>query len=527
MSFFRRNGHTPEPDTALAVREAVSVVEQQYDDTLLLFQERLAELEFALEDQGWERLMQGGDREFSRDALKRICSLSRLMYLKNPLINRAVSLQAAYVFGQGVNISSENEAANVTIQAFLDDPANQAELTSHQSRMLKEVDLTVLGNIFFVLFKATDGAVKVRSISVDEVVDIVCNPEDAKEKWYYKRVWTPRAFNTANGLYEGQQQEAYYPDWRYNPSQQVGTIGGKPVHWDSPVYHLKVGGMSEMRFGVPETYAALDWATAYKAFLEDVATQMRALTRFAHQLTTKGGARGVAAAKTRLNTTLGSNAETNPPPMAGSMFIASEGTSLNPMNVANAAVKAEDGRRFLLMVAAATGLPETFFGDASVGTLATAKSLDRPTELKMIDRRTLWADCYKDLLGFVLAKKENRDGMDIVMDADVQIDVQFPALLEHDVKESVDAIVSAATLGGNTLAGTMEVELVARMLLTALGEDDVDELLKDMDFTQMAPKLNTTVPQDPDNPPENLTPRESLYLEALREVRRARAEAGG
>lgn len=527
MNLFRRNGHTPEvPDTALAIREAVEVVEQQYDDSLYMLKERLAELEFALEDQGWERLMQGGDREFSRDALKRICSMSRLMYLKNPLINRAVSLQASYVFGQGVNISSDDEAANETIQAFLDDTMNQAELTSHAARMLKEVDLTVLGNIFFVLFTDTGNAVKVRSINVDEVADIVCNPDDAKDVWFYKRVWTPRAFNTSNGLYEGQQQEEYYPDWRYNPPQKVGTIGGKPVHWESPVYHLKVGGMSEMRFGVPETYAAQDWARAYTGFLEDVASQMRALTRFATQLTTKGGARGVPAAKTRLSTTLGANSEANPPPIAGATFIAAEGTELNPMRVANAAVKAEDGRRFLLMVAAATGFPETFFGDASVGSLATAKSLDRPTELKMRDRQTLWGDCYKDLLGYVLAKAENRGGIEIVMKADAQIDVQFPALLEHDVAATVIAIVSAATLDGKTLAGTIEPELTARMLLTALGEDDVDELLAGMDFSMMGPQAHPALlaPVDPNAPPPPPTDQQRMR-EAVQELTRVVREA--
>ena len=54
------------------------------------------------------------------------------------------------------------------------------------------------------------------------------------------------------------------------------------------------------------------------------------------------------------------------------------------------------------MVAAATGLPESFFGDVSVGTLATARSLDRPTELKFHSRQTLWADVLRDLLGYVI-----------------------------------------------------------------------------------------------------------------------------
>jgi hypothetical protein len=54
------------------------------------------------------------------------------------------------------------------------------------------------------------------------------------------------------------------------------------------------------------------------------------------------------------------------------------------------------------MVAAATGMPEFFFGDANVGNHATAKTLDRPTELKFLDRQTLWADIHQDILQYVI-----------------------------------------------------------------------------------------------------------------------------
>src|SRR5690606_26615419 len=91
----------------------------------------------------------------------------------------------------------------------------------------------------------------------------------------------------------------------------------------------------------------------------------------------------------------------NPPPLTGSTFVAGEGTSLQPVRTSGATVSAEDGRRLLLMVAASSGLPETFFGDASIGTLATAKSLDRPTELMMEDRQKLWRDVFINILEFV------------------------------------------------------------------------------------------------------------------------------
>lgn len=459
---------------------------QGFNETLLFMQERLAELELELEDRGWEQLSGEINGEFTRASLKRICALSRVMYLKNPLINRAVDLISAYVFGQGVTVQSADESTNAAIQAFWDDPYNRAELTSHQSRMLKDVDLTVLGNVFFVMFtQPATGQVKVRSIPMDEITEIISNPEDAKDVWYYHRTWQQKALN-ANGTFDpAQVKQAYYPDYRYDGTEggKLEAIGGHPVMWDSPVYHLKTGGMSDMKFGVPETYSSLDWARAYKEFLEDWATISRALSRFAWNMTAPNGSRGVQAAKTKLNTLLGRGSpagrfglDSNPPPIAGSTFIGSEGHNLEPMKIGGANIGAEDGRRLLLMVSAGMGFPETFFGDVSVGTLATAKSLDRPTELRMINRRTLWADCFKEILNYALKKKVT-DGF---TSADTpQLDVDWPPLLEHDVGETVDAVIAAATLDGKRLAGTLDIETTTRLLLVALGVDDVDELLKE------------------------------------------------
>ena len=74
----------------LEIRDtALATIGQNYD-TLT---ERIAELELALEDSGWLQL--GGESldEFSRDGLTTITRLSRLFYLKNPLVRRGVDVQ--------------------------------------------------------------------------------------------------------------------------------------------------------------------------------------------------------------------------------------------------------------------------------------------------------------------------------------------------------------------------------------------------------------------------------------------------
>jgi hypothetical protein len=549
----------PDPNALLAIREQEL---GQYADTVQLLQERLAELELALEDTGWLRVTFGYEREFTREGLRKIIRLARLSFLKNPLINHGVRVQADYVWGQGANIQAKTPSVNDVIQAFLDDRRNSQVLTGHMARLVNEMELQVHGNIFLALFTdASSGFVRVRSIHTDEILDIVCNPEDSKEPWYYKRQWTVYNFDPASGSSVGDPSVAFYPDWTYNPRSKPRTIDGVPVNWDTPIYHVKAGGFSDMRYGVPEIYSALDWARAVKEDLEDYATLRRALARFAWNLTLKGGGpKGVAATKTKLSTTVGQNqgsaTEVNPPATKGSTFISTDGAALEPIKTAGAQPSPEEGARLWLMAAAGMGLPETILaGNADVGNYATAKSLDRPTELKMRNRQTMWADIFADLLNYVIDQAALRPNGPLqgklVMDrfsgesrvalapdetgeeTDRTIEISFPEILERDVLSRVQAIVQGATLNAPGIpAGTMSPRTTSKLLFDALGVGEVDELLEELfpdngDMAAATPGLAPAPaptgpkPGDPayPTPSGDSQPQDTPTQEALRMLR--------
>lgn len=493
---------------------------------VLFLQERIADLELALEDRHWLQLTGQADYEFSREGLRRIHEIAQVMYLKNPLIKRGVDVQSYYVFGQGMTLRADDDQVNQVVQKFLNDHHNRAELTTQKAMTAKERELQLSGNIFFVFFvNPATGRVLIRTMPVDEIDDIISNPQDAKDPWLYRRSWVEVRDN--NGIEQTLSRTAYYPDWRYQPKARRPEYAGFPVHWNEPVYHLKVGGLSSMKFGVSEVYAAIDWAVAYKSFLEDWATIVRSLSRFAWKLTAVGGQKSIAAAKAKIATTQSTNAdETNPPPTTGSVFIQKPGYDLVPIPKSGATVSAEDGRRLMLMVSATMGLPETFFGDVSVGTLATANSLDRPTELKFKDRQSTWSDVFADICQYVVywaAKaprgplagvvtiQEEEDGtprLTLPGDQEITIRATFPPILEHDIAQQVSAVTQASE------TGLIDDETIARMLLTALGEQDVDAALERIASAAEHAAVNATVAAE-----------ENKLLEAVRELRQALKEA--
>ncbi len=151
----------------------------------------------------------------------------------------------------------------------------------------------------------------------------------------YVREWTEQRFDPSTGRLQAATVKAYYPDWKYDPVDTEDPLFNKPdtindvkVYWSVPVYHVRVGGTRAMRFGLPETYAALDWSKAVKEDLENYATVKQALARFAFKLTHPGGAKGVAAARTKLGTPSNppsGRTHTTPPPTGGSTCIAADG----------------------------------------------------------------------------------------------------------------------------------------------------------------------------------------------------------
>jgi hypothetical protein len=482
--------------TAPSEEQKLTELQGQFDNTLEFFQERITQLELALEDFSWYRIIGESQYEFSRQGLRMISQMARIMFLKNPLISRGVKITSYYVFGQGVTINSPDPEVNTVIQDFIRDSKNRAELTRQEAMTAKEAELEVQGNLFFVFFTNIDtGRVIIRSISLEQILEIVTNPEDRKDPWYYLRQWTEVGINE-QGTETTTPREEYYPDWLYNPTDKPPTIGGKKVNWDTPIYHKKIGALPDMKFGLCEFYAAQDWAKAYTDFLQAWSQITQSLARFAWKRKTKD-AKTLAMEKAKLGTTISLNSiETNPPPVAGATALMVDGTDLEPIKTSGAQASMEDGRRLLLMAAAVFGLPETFFGDVSVGTLATANSLDRPTELKFRDRQTFWSDTFYDILHYAVIQSAKatsgklkgkitvdkaEDGTEQATMPDgmpVVINTEWPPILEHATKDSIMAIMDATTLGApGTPAGTIDPETVTRLLCQALGVKDVDGVL--------------------------------------------------
>lgn len=463
--------------------------------------ESMADLEARMYEPGWQKLTAYAEQEFTREGLQRITAACRVMAIKNSLIKRGLSLRNAYVWGQGVQISARangkqrgQQDVNAAVQGFLDDDGNRRVFSSPQAREETERQLGTDGNVFYALFTSPrTGRVQVRSLPWDEITDVICNPEDRSDPWFYRREWW-EDHRTERGVQQV-RRVAYYPALGYNPRFKpprlnfpvYGDSTLAEVYWDAPVYHIKVNGLKGWKFGLPDAYAAIDWAAAYKDFLTDWATLIKALSRFAWRLTSKGSKQ--AAAKARIAAAPRTDPYSGDPMRAGATALTTPDMSLEAIPKSGATIDSESGRPLAAMVAAALDVPVTMLlGDpGTTGNRATAETLDSPTERGMDLRRNVHGEALRAILNYVIDQavkapqgalkgtvRRDEDGREVVEldgDTDRALDISWPDIEDIDPAVVIDAIVKA---DATTYLPPL---VVARLLLEALGVSDVDEIL--------------------------------------------------
>lgn len=480
------------PDTLAAPQ--VNELQEQLraeQETNLLLTESIADLQLALEDKGWRSLAAGVADEFTPAGRRIIANLCRTMAVSNPLIKRGLQLRSGYIWGQGVEVTArlDDEDLAGDVNALLGDFAddNEASLTGTQACEELERALGTDGNVYLALFTSPlVGRVQVRSTPPDEIVDIITNPQDRDEPWFYVREYTETVLEAgyAAGVTRtrSQTRKTVHPALGYRPAAKIRSLNGVEVRWDAPILHVSVNRLDGWKYGVPDAYASIAWARMYRDFLVDWAGLTKSLSKIAWKMTGDSTSKAAkAAAAARSQAAYGE---------AGQAAALGPGSGLEAVSKSGATIDSQSGRPIAGMVAAGLGIPITMLlADPGVtGARATAETLDKPTILEMGMRRLLWQSARERILEHVItaaveAPRGRLAGTTLVDDwgrkhtvlaggMEPSLDWVWPPLADMDPAKIVESIVSADG------TGKMPPLTTVRLLLQALGVRDVDEVLK-------------------------------------------------
>ena len=437
-----------------------------------------------LEDIGWINLSMD---QYTREELIAggfvfMLKRCRIMYVNSPIVKHWIHLTTSFVFGQGLSAPKAKEPSLAqVVEEFWDDPDNQKTISSYHAQRMISNKIQYEGNLFFILFDDEEGNVRVRLLNCIEVMDIIQDDEDRNRILFYKVSLTNRAYD-----YESDSYKLDNPDICYIPdvdNEQPTAYGVPPskLRTDCKIYQVKMNCDINDKFGIPDIYSGLDWVKAHKDMAGDMATLIKALSKFAWKKKVQGGASQVnsilGAMKSKTNLT-------NVSTMAGQTQIENSGIDLQAVDVKTGGIDiAEQGLKAMqMMVCSASGIFYHYFGDPSTGNLATATSMELPMVKKFQDYQMLWQCIYKTLIMYMLRKKIEVGLIagSVVYDpktkytyiqspVDLTIDIDFPPILEKDPLELANSLNVAIT------GGLINREAAIRLYLAGMEVDDIDD----------------------------------------------------
>jgi hypothetical protein len=345
--------------------------------------ETLTLVQRQVEDLAWHNLAaEDNSIDLTYDDRKRVISEARTIARRNPLAKVAINLLQNYTLGQGLSVKAENrKLVAKVVDEFMDSPANEAVLTSHQAQKEFLETLYTDGDYFLVMFPdETLGTLELGYLDATFVEDSIPDPNNVKITKWYKVRRPDKAFNYERGAWETNTSGdfVYYRHYQNTDPAPPG-MGGKL----QPGLVMQVSVDRRGKFGRSQIAAAMDWLRAHKKFMEDRATINSAAAAVAWKKKRKGPASDIAAEAARLQSSLTQNIgryESNPAGATASTIVENEATSLEWVKTDTGGSAADFDERKLRMMAGSGlgGIPNHMFGDEGQANLATATAMNTP-----------------------------------------------------------------------------------------------------------------------------------------------------
>lgn len=397
----------PQDEFAEIYREAVLSVEK----------------DLALEDAGWINMTGTASDVISSASRITNLRLSRAYALTDPMGRQTIRIWTDYTFGKGMMWSADDERAKKALDAFWNSKDNHNILSARGQRISSD-KLLIDGEVFFALFLGPTGKSKIRRIDPLEITEIITNADDKEQVMYYKREWADT---------QSKYHTSYYRSSTNLKDEGAADSTGNNItkNEDAVIYHLTFNTTTQR--GNPLLLPALLWMKYLNKFIASRIAIMLALSRFATRTEVKGGQVSVDAIRAKTH---------DKEIKAGSNLIENLGAVTTVMKQETGARNAYDDARLIkLQIASAVGIPEQYFGDISIGNLATAKTVELPMAKMFQSYQSIWNDAYQNIDELILEhEKVNRVGKG---GADNwYIDRDFPNIAPADIQQAAQAIVS-------------------------------------------------------------------------------------
>ncbi len=370
-----------------------------------VLKESFADAMLALDDVGWKPL--GGDEdatEIRLETIKTIAQTTRGLVAINPLIKRGVAVRTTYIWGEGVKFEGVEDD-----DPILTDRTNKKFLFSPQAYAEMEACMATDGQLFTLISKAkarravgNTGAPKITRVPMKEITGTISDPLNKEDVWFFRREFMVESQSFATGEKSARSIVSWYPATDYDQTNgKPFNIQGKPVVWNSAILHNTANKQVGWKWGAPDLMSVIFWTKAYKEFLENSATLVKAYSRFAFKVTaqTKNGVQG---ASTKVAQQPTRDPFTGEVQGVGGTAVMGMGTSLSTIGRTGGSVDFSAGLPLAAMIAAGLEIPLTSLtADGGSSNRSAAETLETPTLKAMKARQQLWGGYFERLFDYL------------------------------------------------------------------------------------------------------------------------------
>lgn len=470
MGLFDRVTKAEETPPAI-VRAAIAeqaVVDREEEITYLVHElreakENLLKVADAYDNIGWAPLSQSDSDEIKLSTVKNMAKVSRALYSMNPFVNRGVNARIGYIWGRGVTFDGVDEISDKI-------EGNRRKLFNNTSYTEFERVLATDGNSFTALPNDShpDEDPTAFRVPLEQIMSAISNPDDIEEIWYYRREWSVKTTNGETGEINEKKMIKYYPSMEYYQKLQKNNKN-LPRRWKDAgveqryvIHHVAVNKQVGWRWGVPDIAPVVFWAKAYKEYLEDRATLVKAYGRLAWQVQSPN-AQGAQAAGAQVLAPPTRDPITGELRYTGGTAITGPGTVATSLPATGSDVDFDKGSALAAAIASGLQVSKVVItSDPGSGNRATAETLDLPTLKAMEARQQLHTDRFLAIFEFWGAKitpavneKKNTPKTRETQEADKTGEptgpeyalVTWPQIESDSTKDRVTALGTAVELG--------------------------------------------------------------------------------
>jgi hypothetical protein len=328
---------------------------------------------------------------------------------RNPLGKRIVRLIPQFVLGRSLLVTIPKQPK---YQEEWDMFWKKNKMKLRSKQIFRE--LLIYGEIFLRYFRlppGTPGGLAVRSIDPITIWDIITNPDDLEDVYYYHQQYVISNFSAPVTSFYGRT------------SLPPATLVIRQIAANE-IDHFKINSTSSEKRGRSELFAILGYLQRFRQFVDDRLLLSKVRSMFAIDVSVEGQQRDVDAAEAQFVT----------PPGTGSVIVHNKNVAIDfkSAQAADSTSAAADAELFLKVIAVGAGVSQSFLGvGGAEGTRAGALIQTEPDVKNFEDYQEMVQGILEMAADRVFIDAQQRRGLK-VLSTPPEVGVTFPSIAQED-----------------------------------------------------------------------------------------------